>query len=174
MTQESDTELLTRAKELLATIQYANLATATTDGAPWNSPVFAPWDQELSFYWSSWREAEHSKNIRANHQVFLTLYDTTRARGTNNLRCLYLTAKAFELDDEEQVSRAVNLLYPGEDGISPEMFLGDSVKRIYMAIPERAWLNCASEREVNPQTVKMRVELSLKKLQKLCTEQSGT
>jgi hypothetical protein len=43
-------------------------------------------------------------------------------------------------------------------------FLGLGQKRFYRATPIRAWLNCLSERELTPSTVKMRVEIPLEAL----------
>ena len=83
-------DLEQRAQELISSMEYINLATASSAGEPWNTPVYAVSDSELKFYWSSWKEAEHSKNIRANSRIFFTLYDSTRKRGDNNRRCLYL------------------------------------------------------------------------------------
>ncbi|MFN8391402.1 MAG: hypothetical protein U0136_14020 [Bdellovibrionota bacterium] len=157
----SDTfHAIERAKELLATVAYANIATANNLAEPWNTPLYAPRDEALNFYWSSWVGAVHSNNIRSNPPVFMTLYDSTRARGTNNLRCLYLLATASEVLGDAELSFALSLLYPGE-AVPIHTFHGDSVKRIYKAVPSRVWLNDRSEREVDPSTVKMRLELNL-------------
>jgi len=174
MSVASDTDIVTRAKELLDSLEYVNVASVTADGMPWNTPVYAPWDEQLIFYWGSWQEAEHSKNIRANPNVFLTLYDSTRLRGTNNLRCLYFQAKAFELADPGEIARASSLLYGTEGAPDLSIFSGNSVKRLYKAVSLRAWLNDTSEREVTPETVKMRVELPLQELKVLCQRYNKT
>jgi hypothetical protein len=161
------TETLIRARELLTAVRYVNIATASRVGVPWNTPVYAVWTSELTCYWSSWIQAEHSRNIRENDQVFLTLYDSTRPRGTNNLRCLYLRARAEEVAEPSEIANASAALYPGEDISAAIVFSGASVKRVYKAIPEQAWLNDRSEREVGPETVKMRVEVPLAELRSL-------
>ena len=153
-------ELVTRATELLNSIEYINIASVSDSGMPWNTPVYAKFDKHLNFYWSSWTEAEHSKNIKANPEVFITIYDSTRKRGDNNRRCLFVKAQAFELFEEELISQGINLLYKNDIKI-PELgeYLGNAIKRIYIAKPNKFWLNDKSEREVTLETIKMRVEV---------------
>lgn len=158
-------ELVTRAYELLNSIEYINIATVSDAGMPWNTPVYAKFDECINFYWSSWKEAEHSKNIRFNPEVFITLYDSTRKRGDNNRRCLFVKAQAFELTEDELIERGINLLY-GNDIKIPELgeYIGDAIKRIYITKPSKFWLNDKSEREVTLETVKMRVEVPAEEL----------
>ena len=152
-------ELASRALELLNGTPYFNVAT-TSDGQPWNSPVWAARDDALNLYWSSWIKAVHSENIAKNPRVFLTLFDSTRKRGTNNMRCLYLQCTATAVEDLAEARRAFALLYPGET-IALEDFLGAGQKRIYRATPLHAWLNCLSERELTPSTINMRAEIPI-------------
>jgi len=152
-------ELARRALELLSGPPYFNVATASGD-QPWNSPVWAARDGDLNLYWSSWIKAVHSENIARNPRVYLTLFDSTRKRGTNNMRCLYLQCTAAVVDDEAEARKAFALLYPGEP-VALDDFLDAGQKRFYRATPLHAWLNCLSERELSPSTVKMRAEVPL-------------
>ena len=164
MTDHATTDLVTRAIELLNGPPYFNVATASGDGEPWNTPVWAARGQGLRLYWSSWIKAVHSQNIEANPRVFLTLFDSTRKRGTNNQRCLYLQCTAAIVLDPRESQEAAELLYPGEV-VSLSDFLEGGLKRFYKATPQKAWLNCLSERELTPATVKMRVEVPLELLE---------
>jgi nitroimidazol reductase NimA-like FMN-containing flavoprotein (pyridoxamine 5'-phosphate oxidase superfamily) len=159
MTPIDQVQLATRVAELLTLQPYFNVATES-NGQPWNSPVWAAWDGEFNLYWSSWVNAVHSRNIAANPRVFLTLFDSTRKRGTNNLRCLYLQGTAEEVTAVAEADMAFRLLYP-DDAVDTSGFLGNGQKRFYRATPTRAWLNCLSERELTPSTVKMREEVPL-------------
>lgn len=98
-------------------------------------------------------------------KVFLTLFDSTRERGTNNMRCLYLRCTASTIKTEAEAMNAFSLVYPDEP-VDLRDFLGDGQKRFYVAVPEQAWLNCLPERELSPSTVKMRQEISLDLLRK--------
>jgi len=145
--------------ELLQLQPYYNVATVA-NGEPWNSPVWAARDEAFNLYWSSWTQAVHSRNIATNPRAFLTLYDSTRQRGTNNFRCLYLQCSASEVTDQIEAEKAAKLLYPNE-AIQISDFHGAGLKRFYKAIPIRAWLNSLSERQLTPETIKMRLEISL-------------
>jgi len=159
-------ELENRALELLTNNEYINIATVTSDGRPWNTPVYAVYDQSMNLYWSSWKKAEHSENIRDNGRVFITIYDSTRKRGDNNRRCLYLAGAALEIVDQAEVEQVLLRLY-GEGETDASLFLGAGQRRVYKAVPQSAWLNDKSERQVTAETIKMRIELSLDKLCKL-------
>ena len=155
----TEQDLATRALELLDGPPYFNVATES-GGQPWNSPVWAARDGELNLYWSSWTKAVHSENIARNPRVFLTLFDSTRRRGTNNMRCLYLRCTAAAVEDAVEAAKAFALVYPGEP-VALDDFLGSGQKRFYRATPLQAWLNSLSERELSPSTVKMREEVPL-------------
>jgi len=160
-------ELESRAKELLGVSEYINIATASPDGEPWNTPATGVYDQLLNFYWSSWKSAQHSKNVRANPRVFLTLYDSMRRRGENHRRCLYIQAHTIEVENPDDISLAMKLLYGKSEDRKTSDFLGDEQRRMYKAVPTRLWLNDVSEREVTSKTIKMRIEVSLDSLREL-------
>ena len=61
-----------RAKEIISKIQYITVATYSKDGEPWNSPVYSAFDEQYNFYWASWVENQHSKNIAENGKAFET------------------------------------------------------------------------------------------------------
>jgi hypothetical protein len=154
-----DVELASRAADLIKAIPYLNLATCAADH-PWSSPVYAVYDQQLNFYWSSWKEAAHSVNVASNPVCAFTIYDSTRPRGTNNYRCLYVECRVITVTDPDEAQMASQMLYPGET-TDLSNFLSDGLKRFYKAMPLKAWLNCLSERDLTPATIKMRVEVDL-------------
>lgn len=161
-------ELAKRAYELLASNDYINIATASADGLPWNTPVYAVYDQDLNLYWSSWKKAVHSLNIRANGKIFVTIYDSTRKRGDNNQRCLYLQGTAVELDDVAEIESALALLYGDEESVEPpSSFVEAGQRRLYRADLDQAWLNDKSERQVTSETIKMRIDVSLEDIRQL-------
>lgn len=161
----TEIDLAQRAADILQKNIYANIATSGVDG-PWNTPATALADAELNFYWSSWVNAVHSKNVIGNGLAFLTFFDSTRARGTNNKMCLYLQCAASEVTDPAEARKAFELLYPDE-AVELKAFLDGGIKRFYKATPKTAWLNSLSERELEPSTLKMRVEVSLADIQRL-------
>jgi len=163
-TKMQSEDMVARAAELLGALPYLNLATCC-DGRPWSSPVYAVADGDLCFYWSSWKDAVHSVNLAANPMAAFTIYDSTRARGTNNYRCLYVECSVSTVTGAPEADKAFKMLYPGQ-AVELADFLAPGLKRFYKATPGKAWLNCLSERELTPQTLKMRVELDLQALKR--------
>ncbi len=155
--------LANRVKELIESNLYVTIATCNESKQPWNTPVYAIHDKELNFFWRSWKKSEHSKNIEKNPNVFMVIYDTTRQLGQNHQRCVYIQAKAYEINNPKE-AEFVASLFPKERQEPPGNFLGDKVKRLYKAVPEKIWLNDISEREVTKETIKMRVPVPLEKL----------
>jgi hypothetical protein len=127
-----------RAKGIIESINYATVATITTDGKPWNSPVFAVHDSELNFYWFSDKKSQHSRNVRANGNVFIAMYDSTVPEGKGN--GLYIQATAVEVEDVVIV-RAARAIKKGPGNDDSGDFLGDAVRRVYQATPQRIWVN---------------------------------
>ena len=158
----------TQAKKILSASEYINIATCSKDLIPWNTPVTSVHDQKLNFFWSSWKKAQHSLNIDANPNIFITLYDSTRKRGDNHRKCLYIQAQATQVSNITDINLACELLYSQvSSDRNPEMFLEDSERKIYKAIPSKIWLNDVSERELTKETTKMRVNVSLQNIQNL-------
>jgi general stress protein 26 len=124
-----------KAKKIIDSIKYATLATVTSEGQPWNSPVFAMHDDSLNFYWASSKESQHSQNIRHNGKVFVVIYDSTAAPGMGE--GVYVQAEAKELDVEQEFDELLNL----NSNLQPQKFLGESSKRFYKATPLKMWVN---------------------------------
>jgi len=130
------------AIEIVNEIAYATLATVCPTGEPWNTPVFCAHDG-FTLYWSSQPDSMHSKNIAANGQVFIVIYNSKAGQGEG--MGVYMRAKAHALDDEQQIRRALSLLGArrGEPFKHIEKFMGDGPQRIYMAEPSEIWTNDA-------------------------------
>lgn len=129
---------LNRAKEILERIIYATVATASKDGQPWNSPVRHVYDRELNIYWFSDKESQHSCNVRENEDVLIVIYDSTVLEGEGE--GVYIQAKAYELNDPEEV-RFARKIKKGPDFDAPDDFIGDAIRRVYKAVPQKIWIN---------------------------------
>ena len=71
-----------------------------------------------------------------------------------------MTATVSIVENKSEAERAFQMLYP-EDRMDLTDFIAQGLKRIYKATPQQAWLNCLSERELTPSTLKMRTELDV-------------
>ncbi|MBI2601221.1 pyridoxamine 5'-phosphate oxidase family protein [Candidatus Daviesbacteria bacterium] len=135
--------LVKRAKEIIEQIIYITIATSSKENIPWNSPVYSAYDEDYNFYWASWKENIHSKNIAENNQVFIVIYDSTAPEGTGE--GVYIQAKAYMVEEDEEIKKALNYLSkrtnqkPAE---GEEKKLTDQFpRRIYKAVPEKFWVN---------------------------------
>jgi len=154
--------LTEKAVKIIKKFLYINIASITPDGKPWNSPVYCAFDKNLNYYWLSWRLNQHSKNIRNNPQVFITIYDSTVPAGTGF--GVYFEGKAYELDNPIEILAGLKEIY-GREKRSPRdivQFLKKFPRRVYKFIPERSWIN--GEGEIGGNYIDNRTELDLKKL----------
>jgi len=146
-----------RAKTVLDTIRYATIATVSDDVQPWNTPVAVfRFDGDYIFYWASWQDNQHSKNIRANGKVFMVVYDSTPADSEPSVG-VYMLGQAIELTDEQDVIQAA-LVFKG-DPYNPsdgKQYLGDYPRRIYRFVPQKFWMN--DDAKVNGNFVDIRKE----------------
>jgi len=151
-----------KAKEVIEKIIYITIATSSKDGMPWNSPVFAAFDEHYNFFWKSGKDSQHSQNIQENNNIFIVIYDATVPWGKGE--GVYIQAKAFELTDEQEIADA--LAYHnkrvGKDLWESEEFTGENPRRVYKAVPEKVWMNKDSEE--NGKFVDIRQEIALESL----------
>jgi nitroimidazol reductase NimA-like FMN-containing flavoprotein (pyridoxamine 5'-phosphate oxidase superfamily) len=149
---------LSSAKEIIKSIHYITIATVSEDGQPWNSPVSAYYDKEFNFYWASYTENQHSKNIRENPRVFIVIYDSTAPEGTGE--GLYMLAKAYQLNELSEVEDALNYRPESKKPREAKEYLGEYPRRMYKAVPEKFWIN--GDGEIDGNYIDVRFEVSLK------------
>ena len=152
-----------RARELLQTVRHAALATTNADGSPHNSPIFMTFDPELNGYWSSTREAQHSRNIARTGKIFIVLFDSIAQGGG-----LYIAAGARELAGDE-LARALGIFNAAitkanRPALQPVHFSGDSPQRLFAAVPEHLWVNMSKKDETGRVLGDWRTEIALKDL----------
>jgi nitroimidazol reductase NimA-like FMN-containing flavoprotein (pyridoxamine 5'-phosphate oxidase superfamily) len=148
-----------RAKEIIEKIWYLTIATSTSDGIPWNTPVYSSYDNSYNFFWASWKDARHSKNIAANPKVFAVIYDSTAPEGTGE--GVYVQGTAYALSDPKEIKHAF-VSYDGrvnKPSKTPEEFLGDYPRRMYKFVPASFWMN--TEDRINGSFVDKRIEIEL-------------
>lgn len=148
-----------KAKAIIKKIPYITIATISEEGMPWNAPVFAAYDKNYTFYWGTYRDSQKSKNIRANKNVFLVIYDSTVGPGKGE--GVYIKATAEELNDPKEIEMAHKLLW--DRHVVPywklEQVQGKAPVRLYKATPEKVWMN--GEGEVDGNYIDIRVEVKL-------------
>jgi len=150
-----------RAKEIIENTLYITIASVSKDGIPLNTPVFSTYDKDYNFYWGSYKNSHHSKNIRLNSHVALVIYDSTVEAGTGE--GVYVKAKAVELIDPKEIAYAHKLLQSRRNVSfwKIEQVQGDSPVRLYKAKPEEIWMN--GDGEIDGIYIDIRVPVDLLK-----------
>ncbi len=158
-----------RARQIVHRILYITIASASHEGKPWNSPVYSSFDDNGNFYWISSPESQHSRNVEANGEAFLVIYDSTVPEGTGE--GVYVEATVHVLDDPEDIvtarrnlSRRVNN-HEMEEHL--ERLIGAGVIRAYRATPKRVWMNDDEQDEHGEYLRDIRVEMPLSTLRNL-------
>ncbi|MBC7836535.1 pyridoxamine 5'-phosphate oxidase family protein [Acetobacteraceae bacterium] len=148
-----------RAKEIISKIIYMTIASVSKDGQPWNTPVYCAFDEVYNFYWASWKENQHSKNIAENQDIFIVIYDSAAPEGTGE--GVYIKAKAQALTDPKDIEQAAKYTFGRKGGKprKPEEYLGDYPRRMYKAIPEKFWMN--GDGDIDGNYIDVRVEIKI-------------
>ena len=132
------------AKQVIEKVKYITVATCNNEGQPWNTPVYAAYDENYNFYWTSYKGNQHSINIRDNPKIFIVIYDSTG--GIGNKTGVYIQAKAYELSELEDIrtARSYTQGRKGKKVDDPRKFVGDQPRRVYIAQPQKIWVNDAT------------------------------
>lgn len=134
------------AEEYLAASQYCVLSTVDDEGNPWGAPVFFVHDENKTLYWWSDTEAQHSRNIDANGQVYINVFDSTLPEGKGE--GIYLRCEAGRVPKGalERVRELYNQ-HVKTFALSPEDVSGDAPTQLYQAVPQLLWQNAPGSRD---------------------------
>ncbi len=138
---------MTSTKDILEKISYITLATADENGQPWNTPVFSVTDAKGNFYWGSYKDSQHSKNIHANNKVFLVIYDSTVPPGEGE--GVYVKGHAEELTNKDEIAaihEQLKIRHTVPYWRLEEMLPGQPIC-LYKVVPEKVWRNAEGEKD---------------------------
>lgn len=135
-------ESISRAKELLATVRHAAMATVNADGSPHNTPFhYLIDDTREHIYSASSPDAVHSQNIARTGQAFIIIYEAGQGGG------LYLQAEnAHEITDESELQEGLKVwnatrAKAGKQLLTASSFTGGSPQRMYRFDLVRYYVN---------------------------------
>jgi len=139
--QKTLEEQIVRAKELLATVRHAAMATVNEDGSPHNSPFMFMRDDSLEHvYWCSHPDSMHSRNVLRTGQLFVVLYVAVE-RGGLFMQCDGgHILEGPELDEALAVHNGLRK-ERGQDQLPRSYYVGDSPQRMWSASVTRLWVN---------------------------------
>jgi hypothetical protein len=124
------------------------MATVNDDQTPHNTPVFMAFDHSLRAYWASHPEAMHSRNIHRTGQVFIVLFEPDGQGGGLSMR-----ATARQLDSKDQLFPMALKTFNAKrqqllrETIPASYFADAQPQRLYVAVPEKLWVNQAARDE---------------------------
>ncbi|MBP7700540.1 pyridoxamine 5'-phosphate oxidase family protein [Candidatus Woesebacteria bacterium] len=155
-------KLTLEAAKVLKKILYINIASITPEGEPWNTPVYCAYDSKLNYYWLSWKDNQHSINVRNNPKVFITSYDSTVPASTGF--GVYLKGEAKELKNPKDMLIAITEVYKREKRKPRQVaeFLKKFPRRIYKFTPNQVWVN--GDAKIDGNFIDVRTELNLDEL----------
>ena len=124
--------------------------------------VYCDYDSYLNYYWLSWKKNQHSKNIRSNSSVFVTIYDSTAPAGTGF--GVYLRGEAHELTNPREMLTGLTEIYRREKRKPRDVieFLKKFPRRVYKFTPKQAWVN--GDLDIDGNCIDIRTELDLETL----------
>lgn len=164
----TDKIFLEQAKKIIAENIYMTIATASTNGSPWISPVFFAYDGDYNLFWVSNKESRHSKLIQKNPRVAMVVFNSQAPEGEGD--GVYFEAKVEELNNEEEINFAINIL---NKRVTKEDFrvkktgdvVGNNAWRIYKARPVQI-SKLTSGETVSGQYIDTRAEINISDLAK--------
>lgn len=140
-------ELIIQAKQILEKIPFMHIASVSDEGMPRNTPVWAAYSKDHTFFWKSSKDSKHSQNIIKNPAVFVVVTEYDIKRG------VYMEGKAYELTDEEEIKEVLELFYKRKGTpVDPP----SSTRRLYKFIPKKFYINTYSKTDGDK-----RIELKL-------------
>ncbi|HSW74230.1 MAG TPA: pyridoxamine 5'-phosphate oxidase family protein [Candidatus Saccharimonadales bacterium] len=168
--EASITELQKRlqtAAENLQKVMIGALGTVNADGNPHISPLFLAYDADLHFVWSSGTATLHSKNIEREGRVFITIFDSITAHGGG----LYLQATARAAQPHEPAFMQAFQTFNARKAqfgapTSPQSNYQSGAQTLYMATPQRFWVNMSQKDENGAVIGDERIEIALSDIQK--------
>ena len=131
------------AKTIIESNRYMVLGTADEAGVPWVTPVWYAQADYRRFLWISAPDRRHSRNVAAQSQVSIVIFDSQVAVG--NARAVYMSAVAEELSGEElEAGAQVFASATRAQGLSREWTVDDmrppAPYRLYRASVSRHWV----------------------------------
>ncbi|TDV57360.1 pyridoxamine 5'-phosphate oxidase family protein [Actinophytocola oryzae] len=129
-----------RADAVIQANKYLTLSTVDEQGRPWATPVYFTPDGHTHLYWVSSPDSLHSRNITANPDISVAIFDSTVAIG--QAQGVYLTAHAHLVPEAELADRArlFSSRYAELRHLPAEELRAPADLRLYRATVTRAWV----------------------------------
>ena len=94
------------AADIIHNNPFITLSTTSIQCEPFSTILFAAVDDDLNFYWISSSDAQHSINLDATPEAYLSIQGTS----TNQNKGVYIKVESTMLTDFEKIEKAGQLL----------------------------------------------------------------
>jgi hypothetical protein len=121
------------ARAIIDAGRYMTLATADAEGVPWASPVWYAPRGYAEFFWISYPDARHSRNLAVRPELSIVIFDTTVAPGHG--QAVYMEAEARQTDEGVEVFSARSVA----QGLGEWKDLTGPL-RLYRAVVAQHWM----------------------------------
>lgn len=158
--------------KLLKENLYLTLAVADKKGTPWIANLYYAYDNDYSIYWYSSKETVHSKLIRQNPKVAISIFNSTAVG--DDVDAVYIEAKAHEVTSKVELlkglavyaTKMIKTKFAKKDASARfkkqyKDFQSKSKLRMYKATPVKVYKLAPSEM-YNEKFVDSRIEVKLK------------
>ena len=162
-----DQQHILKARKIIEKNVFMTIATASTDGEPWVTPVFYSYDAALNFYWYSSSRTKHSELIAKNKKVALTIFNANADE--EDASGVYISGNAFEVDKDE-LRHALTTYFeramPTNEEErykminTPEDFLEFSELRMYKVVPAKVYVS-GQAKQYSGKWIDTRIEVKL-------------
>jgi len=130
------------AKYLIENNENLILASVSSNGSPWISPLGYAYDKDYNLYWVSSKHADHSENIRLNGDIAITIFGPVPP--DDDVDGVYMEANAAELNENSEIEEALKVyrhLEQPERWVinSPQDLMGNAAWRMYKATPRKIY-----------------------------------
>jgi len=86
-----------KVKEIIANNLYATIS-VSKDNIPWIANIYYAYDKEYNFYWYSSAETTHSRYIKENPFIAISIFNSTLTG--DDVDAVYIKAEAYELENK--------------------------------------------------------------------------
>jgi general stress protein 26 len=145
------------ARRVIDANHYMTLATTQPDGGPRVSPVYYTAARYTDFYWVSSPDAQHSRNIEAEPNVEIVIFDSSVPVGETAAVYLQAHAREVEPDALEAVVDEAFRTTAGARAFARVELQGRAPLRLYVAHATRCEVHVPGRHPLNPTGIDVRM-----------------
>jgi len=164
---------LQKVKKIIKETKYMTIAVSDYSYNNWIANLYFAVDKDYNFYWYSSKDSQHSKYISENGKISISIFNSEAM--INDVDAVYIEAKAHEIKSKKELLAGC-LCYAKKmwetkfllkrGGIQKFVnayhdFQGDSVLRMYKAVPQKFW-KLAPSKIINGKFMDSRIKVNIR------------